>query len=38
VKSRYVISELPNSKGKALKVYTVTDKVARVLSELKKQL
>jgi DNA-binding PadR family transcriptional regulator len=38
VKSRYEISEQPKLKGKALRVYTATDKVARVLSELKKQL
>jgi hypothetical protein len=38
VTSRYEISELDKSKGKALRVYTVTDKVADVLSELKRQL
>ena len=28
MKSRYEISEEPRSKGKAIRVYTVTDKVA----------
>ena len=38
VTSKYEISEQPKLKGKALRVYTATDKIARVLSELKKQL
>jgi DNA-binding transcriptional ArsR family regulator len=38
VKSKYQISELDKSKGKALKVYTVTDKVADVKEKLKKGL
>ena len=38
VKSKYEISELPNSKGKAIRVYTVTDKVAEVKAKLKKGL
>ena len=38
VSSKYEISEQPKLKGKALRVYTATDKIARVLSELKKQL
>jgi hypothetical protein len=38
VRSKYVISELDKSKGKALKVYTVTDKVADVKAALKKNL
>jgi hypothetical protein len=38
VKSRYELSEQPNSKGKALRVYTVTDKVADVKAKLKKAL
>ena len=38
VTSKYEISEQPKLKGRAIRVYTVTDKVARVLSELKKQL
>ncbi len=36
--SKYVISEEKKSKGKALRKYTVTDKVAKVISELKKEL
>jgi DNA-binding transcriptional ArsR family regulator len=36
VDCRYEISELPKSKGKALKKYWVTEKVNAVLSELKK--
>jgi DNA-binding PadR family transcriptional regulator len=36
VNSRYEISEQPKSKGKALKMYWVTEKVGEVLSELKK--
>ena len=36
VSSRYEISEQPKSKGKALKIYWLTDKVDEVLSELKK--
>lgn len=38
VTSKYEISELPKSKGKALRVYTVTDKVPEVKAELKKAL
>jgi len=38
VKSKYVISEQPKSKGKALKVHTVTDKVTEVKAKLKKGL
>ncbi len=38
VTSRYEISEGPRSKGKALRVYTVTDKVAEVKAKLKKGL
>lgn len=36
--SKYEISEEKKSKGKALRKYTVTDKVAEVISELKKEL
>lgn len=36
VTSKYVISELDKSKGKALRVFTVTDKVAEVKAALKK--
>jgi hypothetical protein len=38
VKSKYEISELQNSTGKALRVYTATDKVADVKAKLKKGL
>jgi hypothetical protein len=38
VKSRYEISEGPRAKGKALRVYTVTDKVERLKRELKRVL
>lgn len=38
VTNRYEISELQKSKGKALRVYTVTDKVADGNAELKKAL
>jgi hypothetical protein len=38
VTSKYKISELNKSKGKALRVYTVTDKVADVKTKLKKGL
>jgi hypothetical protein len=38
VTSKYEISELDKSKGKALKVYMVTDKVADVRAKLKKGL
>jgi repressor of nif and glnA expression len=38
VTSKYVISELDKSKGKALRVYTATDKVADVKAKLKKGL
>ena len=36
--SKYEISEEKKSKGKALRKYTVTDKVANVKDELKKEL
>ena len=36
--SKYEISLEKKSKGKALRKYTVTDKVAKVISELKKEL
>ncbi|HUV02805.1 MAG TPA: winged helix-turn-helix domain-containing protein [Desulfobacteria bacterium] len=36
--SKYEISLEKKSKGKALRIYTVTDKVAKVISELKKEL
>jgi DNA-binding transcriptional ArsR family regulator len=36
VPSRYEISERPRSRGKALRVYTVTDKVSEVKAKLKK--
>ena len=35
VDSKYEISEQPKSKGKALRKYWVTDKVAKTISELK---
>ncbi|MBN1762114.1 MAG: winged helix-turn-helix transcriptional regulator [Methanomicrobia archaeon] len=38
VASKYEISELPKSKGKAIRVYWVTDKVKTVISEMKKKL
>ena len=38
VKSRYEISERPRSRGKALRVYTATDKAADVKAKLKKGL
>jgi hypothetical protein len=38
VTSKYEISEGPRSKGKALRVYTATDKVAEVKAKLKKGL
>jgi DNA-binding transcriptional ArsR family regulator len=38
VKSRYAILQSDKSKGKALRVYTVTDKVVEVKAELKKTL
>ena len=38
VASKYEISELPKSKGKAIRVYWVTDKVNAVISEIKKKL
>jgi len=38
VKSKYEISEQGKSKGKALRVYTVTDKVKRLKEELKREL
>jgi hypothetical protein len=36
--SKYEISEGPRAKGKALRVYTATDKVAEVKAKLKKGL
>jgi DNA-binding transcriptional ArsR family regulator len=36
VDSKYEISESPKSKGKAIRKYWVTDKVEKVISELKK--
>jgi DNA-binding transcriptional ArsR family regulator len=36
VTSKYEISEEPKTKGKALRVYTVTDKVAELKAKLKK--
>ena len=36
--SKYEISEEKKSKGRALRKYTVADKVAKVISELKKEL
>jgi len=36
--SNYVISELDKTKDKAIRVYTVTDKVAEVKAKLKKGL
>ena len=36
VGSKYEISEAPKSKGKAIRKYWVTDKVDKVISELKK--
>jgi hypothetical protein len=38
VKSKYEISEQQKSKGKALRVYTVTDKVTEVKAKRKKGL
>ena len=38
VKSRYAILQPDKAKGKALRVYTVTDKVADVKAKLKKKL
>jgi DNA-binding transcriptional ArsR family regulator len=38
VTSKYVLSELDKSKGKALRVYTATDKAAEVKAKLKKGL
>jgi len=38
VTSKYELSEQPNSKGKALRVYTVTEKAAEVKAALKKTL
>lgn len=35
VSSNYKISELPKSRGKALRIYTTTGKVQKVISELK---
>lgn len=36
--SNYEISELPKSKGKALRKYRVTEKVEEVISEFKRRL
>ena len=36
--SNYEISEQPNSKGKAIRKYSVTEKVEEVISELKSRL
>jgi hypothetical protein len=38
VTSKYLISEQAKTKGKALRVYTETDKVAEVKAKLKKGL
>jgi DNA-binding transcriptional ArsR family regulator len=38
VKSKYEISESPKSKGKAIRKYWVTDKVDKVIAEVKKKL
>jgi F420-dependent methylenetetrahydromethanopterin dehydrogenase len=38
VTSKYEISEEPRAKGKAIRVYTMTDKVADVKAKLKKGL
>ena len=38
VTSKYEISEEPRAKGKAIRLYTVTDKVAEVRARLKKGL
>jgi DNA-binding transcriptional ArsR family regulator len=38
VDSKYEISEESKSKGKALKIYWVTDKVEGVISEIKKNI
>jgi len=38
VNSKYEISEEPKSKGKALKVYSMTDKVEAVISEIKEKI
>ena len=38
VKSKYALSEQPNSKGKAIRIYTATDKAAEVKAKLKKGL
>jgi hypothetical protein len=38
VSSRYEISKEPRAKGEALRVYTITDKVAQVKATLKKGL
>jgi len=38
VNSRYEISESPKSKGKAIRKYWVTDKVDKVIAEVKKKL
>jgi len=37
VSNKYEISEAKKSKGKAIRIYQVTDKVAKVLSEFKKR-
>jgi len=38
VKSKYELSEQPKSKGKAIRVYTATEKAAEVKAKLKKGL
>ena len=38
VQSKYEISEQPKSKGKAIRKYWVTDKVAELISEIKRNL
>lgn len=38
VKSKYEISEQPKSKGKAIRKYWITDKVDKLISEIKKSL
>ena len=36
--SKYEISELPKSKGKAIRIYKTTDKVKAVIDQIKKSL
>ena len=38
VKSRYALLQADKTKGKALRVYTLTDKLAEVKAKLKKEL